>query len=75
MPTRDPFRIRDTAAQDHVIAPGGALAARGIPRGWLIGGLAGADLTVATFHRVIAETRALLERPAADEPVWLNAKD
>ena len=42
MPTRDPFRIRDTAAQDHVIAPGGALAARGIPRGWLIGGLAGA---------------------------------
>ena len=42
MQTRDPFRIRDTAAQDHVIAPGGALAARGIPRGWLIGGLAGA---------------------------------
>ena len=42
MQTRDPFRIRDTAAQDHVIAPGGARAARGIPRGWLIGGLAAA---------------------------------
>ena len=42
MQTPDPFRIGDTAAQDHVIAPGGARPARGIPRGWLIGGLAGA---------------------------------
>ena len=48
---------------------------RRLPAQSFIGGLAGADLTVATFHRVIAETRALLERPAADEPVWLNAKD
>ena len=48
---------------------------RQLPAQSFIGGLAGADLTVATFHRVIAETRALLERPATDEPVWLNAKD
>ena len=48
---------------------------RQLPAQSFIGGLAGADLTVATFHRVIAETRALLERPASDEPVWLNAKD
>lgn len=48
---------------------------RHIPAQSFIGGLAGADLTTAIFHRVIDETRALLTRPASDEPVWLNAKD
>ncbi|AVR88220.1 NADH-dependent phenylglyoxylate dehydrogenase subunit alpha [Thauera aromatica] len=48
---------------------------RHVPAQSFIGGLAGADLTTAIFHRVIDETRALLTRPASDEPVWLNAKD
>ncbi len=44
MQTRDPFRIRDTAAQDHVAAAPGARTARGLPRSWWIGGVAGAAL-------------------------------
>ncbi|MEO6519604.1 MAG: efflux RND transporter periplasmic adaptor subunit [Pseudoxanthomonas sp.] len=44
MQTRDPFRIRDTAAQDHVVAAPGARTGRGLPRSWWIGGLAGAAL-------------------------------
>jgi HlyD family secretion protein len=43
METRDPFRIRDTSAQDQVIKPV-ASARRRIPRHWLIGGIAGAVL-------------------------------
>ena len=48
---------------------------RHVPAQSFIGGLAGADLTTDHFHRVIADTRALMTRPACDEPVWLNAKD
>lgn len=41
-----------------------------------IGGLAGADLTVDHFHRVIAQTEALVTAgPVSQEPVWLNEKD
>ena len=43
METRDRFRIRDTSAQDQVIAPSPAsVARRRIPKPWLIGGIAGA---------------------------------
>ncbi|MEO8365397.1 MAG: efflux RND transporter periplasmic adaptor subunit [Pseudoxanthomonas sp.] len=42
METRDRFRIRDTSAQDQVIAPPAGPAARRLPRQWLIGGIAGA---------------------------------
>ncbi|MET0655296.1 MAG: efflux RND transporter periplasmic adaptor subunit [Pseudoxanthomonas sp.] len=41
METRDPFRIRDTSAQDHAIKPA-ATSRRRLPRSWLIGGAAGA---------------------------------
>ncbi|MGH8060886.1 MAG: HlyD family secretion protein, partial [Pseudoxanthomonas sp.] len=42
METRDRFRIRDTSAQDQVIAPPPASAARRrIPKQWLGGGIAG----------------------------------
>lgn len=37
METRDPFRIRDTSAQDNVIKPATS-ARRRIPKAWLIGG-------------------------------------
>ncbi|HEX7802444.1 MAG TPA: efflux RND transporter periplasmic adaptor subunit [Pseudoxanthomonas sp.] len=40
METRDPFRIRDTSAQDHAIKP--AASARRDRKPWLIGGIAGA---------------------------------
>ncbi|MEO6104347.1 MAG: efflux RND transporter periplasmic adaptor subunit [Pseudoxanthomonas sp.] len=40
METRDPFRIRDTSAQDNVIKPP-ATGGRRIPKAWLIGGGAG----------------------------------
>ena len=40
METRDPFRIRDTSAQDHAIKPA-ASTRRRIPRNWLVGGIAG----------------------------------
>ena len=48
---------------------------RHIPAQSFIGGLAGADITVGHFHRVINETEALLSGPASTEPVWLNEKD
>ena len=50
-------------------------APRRIPAMSFIGGLAGADLTVAHFERVIGRTRELARdgRPAAT--VWLNEKD
>ena len=37
METRDPFRIRDTSAQDNVIKPATSARPR-IPKAWLIGG-------------------------------------
>jgi pyruvate ferredoxin oxidoreductase alpha subunit/phenylglyoxylate dehydrogenase alpha subunit len=40
-----------------------------------IGGLAGADITVGHFHRVIEATEKLLSSPAPGEPVWLNEND
>jgi HlyD family secretion protein len=40
METRDPFRIRDTSAQDHAIKP--VASARRNRKPWLIGGIAGA---------------------------------
>lgn len=48
---------------------------RHLPTASFIGGLAGADLTLEHFHRVIDATEALLDGPAPDEPVWLNAND
>ena len=44
METRDRFRIRDTSAQDNVIAaaPAAHGATRRIPRQWLVGGIAAA---------------------------------
>lgn len=42
METRDRFRIRDTSAQDQVIAPPPASAARRrVPKHWLVGGIVG----------------------------------
>ncbi len=41
METRDPFRIRDTSAQDNAIRPADP-ARRRIPKAWLIGGAVGA---------------------------------
>lgn len=48
---------------------------RFVPSMSFIGGLAGADITIPHFHRVIAETEALLNGAAPTEPVWLNEKD
>lgn len=48
---------------------------RHLPSMSFIGGLAGADITVAHFHRVIAATEALLSEPAPTDPVWLNERD
>ncbi|HRQ55854.1 MAG TPA: phenylglyoxylate dehydrogenase [Azoarcus taiwanensis] len=48
---------------------------RHLPTASFIGGLAGADLTLEHFHRVIDATEALLDGPAPDESVWLNAND
>jgi pyruvate ferredoxin oxidoreductase alpha subunit/phenylglyoxylate dehydrogenase alpha subunit len=47
-----------------------------LPAQSFIGGLAGADLTVEHFQRVIERTAALAAGAAADtDPVWLNEKD
>ncbi|HRP95428.1 MAG TPA: phenylglyoxylate dehydrogenase [Rhodocyclaceae bacterium] len=46
-----------------------------LPSMSFIGGLAGADITVAHFHRVIDATEALLTGPAPTETVWLNERD
>ncbi len=48
---------------------------RHIPVASFIGGLAGADITVAHFHRVIAHTQSLRTECADDEPIWLNEHD
>ena len=48
---------------------------RHVPSMSFIGGLAGADITVGHFHRVIEATEKLLSGPAPTEPVWLNERD
>jgi pyruvate ferredoxin oxidoreductase alpha subunit/phenylglyoxylate dehydrogenase alpha subunit len=48
---------------------------RHVPSMSFIGGLAGADITVGHFHRVIEATEKLLSGPSPVEPVWLNEKD
>lgn len=48
---------------------------RHLPAASFIGGLAGADITVEHFHRVIEQTESLLHGWAPEEPVWLNEHD
>lgn len=48
---------------------------RHVPTASFIGGLAGADITVAHFHRVIERTEALLHGSAPSEPIWINEND
>ncbi len=48
---------------------------RHVPTASFIGGLAGADITVAHFHRVIERTEALLRDAAPAEPIWINEND
>lgn len=48
---------------------------RHLPSMSFIGGLAGADITVGHFHRVIEATEKLLTGAAPPEPVWLNEHD
>ncbi len=48
---------------------------RHLPSASFIGGLAGADITVEHFHRVIDATAGLLDGHTIDEPVWLNEND
>ncbi|MDD5249522.1 MAG: phenylglyoxylate dehydrogenase [Rhodocyclaceae bacterium] len=48
---------------------------RHVPSASFIGGLAGADITVEHFHRVIEQTEALLHGPAPTEPIWINEHD
>ena len=50
-------------------------APRRIPAMSFIGGLAGADLTVGHFERVIGRTRQLARDGRPAEAVWLNEKD
>ena len=50
-------------------------APRRIPAMSFIGGLAGADLTVGHFERVIRRTAELARDGRAAETVWLNEKD
>ncbi len=46
-----------------------------IPALSFIGGLAGADLTIRHFRRVIATTRAALSGEVPDDPIWVNEND
>ncbi len=48
---------------------------RQIPAASFIGGLAGADITVEHFHRVIEQTEALQRGAAPSEPIWINEND
>jgi pyruvate ferredoxin oxidoreductase alpha subunit/phenylglyoxylate dehydrogenase alpha subunit len=48
---------------------------RRVPVASFIGGLAGADITVEHFHRVIEQTAAMLGGCAPAEPIWLNESD
>ena len=50
-------------------------APKRIPAMSFIGGLAGADLTVGHFERVIGRTRELARDGRPGETVWLNEKD
>ena len=50
-------------------------APKRIPAMSFIGGLAGADLTVEHFERVIARVKELARDGNATETVWLNEKD
>ena len=50
-------------------------APRRIPAMSFIGGLAGADLTVSHFERVIGRTKELARDGHAAETAWLNEKD
>ena len=50
-------------------------APRRVPAMSFIGGLAGADLTVAHFERVLASTAELAREGGPAETVWLNEKD
>jgi pyruvate ferredoxin oxidoreductase alpha subunit/phenylglyoxylate dehydrogenase alpha subunit len=50
-------------------------ATRRIPAMSFIGGLAGADLTVGHFERVIGRTAQLARDGHTAETVWLNEKD
>lgn len=59
--------------QDTVAALQGS--ARRIPAMSFIGGLAGADLTVEHFHRVIERTAQLAGDGQPGETVWLNEND
>ena len=46
-----------------------------IPAVSFIGGLAGADITIDHFRRVIATTARALNGDVPEEPIWLNEKD
>jgi pyruvate ferredoxin oxidoreductase alpha subunit/phenylglyoxylate dehydrogenase alpha subunit len=46
-----------------------------IPAVSFIGGLAGADITIDHFRRVIATTARALDGDVLEEPIWLNEKD
>ena len=46
-----------------------------IPAMSFIGGLAGADITVGHFERVIRRTAELARNGHSEETVWLNEKD
>ncbi|MBB1094138.1 phenylglyoxylate dehydrogenase, partial [Rhodopseudomonas palustris] len=48
---------------------------RHVPAVSFIGGLAGADITVEHFHRVIDQTEALLTGAVPSGPVWINEND
>jgi pyruvate ferredoxin oxidoreductase alpha subunit/phenylglyoxylate dehydrogenase alpha subunit len=50
-------------------------APKRIPAMSFIGGLAGADLTVGHFERVIGRTAELARDGRPAETVWLNEKD
>ncbi len=51
------------------------LLGRHLPAASFIGGLAGADITVEHFHRVIEQTESLLHGFAPTGPIWLNEND
>jgi pyruvate ferredoxin oxidoreductase alpha subunit/phenylglyoxylate dehydrogenase alpha subunit len=59
--------------QDTIAAM--AYAPRRIPAMSFIGGLAGADLTVSHFERVIGRVKQLAREGGNAETVWLNEKD
>ncbi|MBK7815863.1 MAG: phenylglyoxylate dehydrogenase [Rhodocyclaceae bacterium] len=48
---------------------------RHVPAASFIGGLAGADMTVEHFHRVIRDTEALRHGRLSAGPIWLNEND